>query len=161
MLIISTLALLPSSIILKGIPLPSALPVLHWQFKAGTEEQQEFLWTTSVLFGERTLKARPRALISGPGKCFSFQPETGSTSMNCSVLQMKITRSWGSDPFVFPPLLSSMWGRKKERSETQCLAAWFSQCWSFSSSNYQQRFNIKTPTLWNLIFFLYFVLYIH
>lgn len=33
------------------------------------------------------------------------------------------TRSWGSNPFVFPPSLSSMWGRKKERSETQDLAA--------------------------------------
>lgn len=47
---------------LIGIPLPSALPVLHWQFKAGTEEQQEFLWTTLVLFGERTLKIKTQSL---------------------------------------------------------------------------------------------------
>lgn len=54
----------------------------------------------SVLFGEKTLKARPRALASGPDNCFQFQPETKSRSINCPVLQMKKTRSWGLDPFA-------------------------------------------------------------
>lgn len=110
-----------SNAFLKGIPLLSALPVLHWQFKAGTEEQQEFLWTTLVLSEEKTLIARPRTLTSGPGKCFSFQQESGITC-NCPVLQWKEPGPEDQIHLSFFLYLSSMWGRKKERSDTHFLA---------------------------------------
>lgn len=75
--------------------------------RQGLRNSQVFLWA-SVLYPKRTLRVRLRALTSRPGRCFSSKPEPGTTSINCPVLKMKRTRSWGSDPFVFPPLLPSM-----------------------------------------------------
>lgn len=108
-----------------------------------------FLWA-SVLYPKRTLRARPRAFTSGPGRCFSSKPEPGTTSINCPVLQMKRTRSWGSDPFVFPPLLPSMWGRKIRNSRSGChsllnIGALVPLITSRDS-------NLKIPTLWKLLF---------
>lgn len=48
----------------------------------------------------KNVKSRPRALASGPDKCFGIQPETGSVSINCPVLQIRRTRSWVLNPFV-------------------------------------------------------------
>lgn len=144
--IICTLAFLPSITILLRHPSSSDLPSAD-SSRQGLE-QQEFLWS-SVLFGEKILKARPRALACGPGKCFSFQPETGrSTFITCPVLQMKRTKSWVSDPFGFP-LVSVTWGRRVRNSRSGCMHSLL-QLGALVPVITSTVWSIKTPILWKL-----------
>lgn len=91
---------------------------------------------------------RPSALASGSGKCFSFQPETGSKSINCSFLQIKEPGHEAQIRLCFLPYCHRCGGRKKN----QKLGVWLNGLftWNFSSSN-KQRFKHQTPTLWNLL----------
>lgn len=81
-------------------------------------------------------------------KTQSFQPETGGTSINCSFLQIKEPGHEAQICLCFL-LYCHRCGRKKEKSETQGLAACLFS-WNFSFSN-KQRFKHQTPILWNLL----------
>lgn len=108
----------------EGMSPPPALPSLH--VKGWGDRRVRFS-------GERTLKAKPRALSREPGKCLHSQPEPGSRSINCPVLQIKEPGPKAENH------LSWMWGRKKELKIRlpKTLQHW---SFSFRSSNDRLRF---------------------
>lgn len=110
-------------------PLPSSRVLLRRSFL----HLLLFLPYTDTL-GQRILRTRPRALSTGPGKCFSSQPEPGSRSTNCPVLQMKEP---GPEAQIHLSFLLHCHRCGEERKKDQKLKIWLthtSQHWSFSFS---------------------------
>lgn len=78
--------------------------------------EHQFSWVENI-------KSKTQSLEQRAWQVLQLSTRTRKQVHQLSSSPNERTRSWGSDPFVFPPSLSSMWGRKKERSETQDLAA--------------------------------------
>lgn len=94
------------------------LPVIWtviWQFKAGTEEQQEFLWTTLVIFEEKTLNSKTQNLDQWTWQMLQFSTRIGnhvhqlssSPNENNQVQRKKKNHKWALEyQHLFPLYLS-------------------------------------------------------